>query len=76
MSPMMDKPKPLGVPVTQNMTSLLSDILEQIDDLKKSSANRVLHIWPAHYQKFGFFMMKMSDHDRDTLQIRDPKLIS
>ena len=32
MSPMTGKSKPLGVPVTQNMASLLSTILEQMDD--------------------------------------------
>ena len=75
MSPAMGKSKPLGIPVTQNMASLLSAILEQTDDFKKSSANRVLHIWPAHYEKCRSFVTKKSNHDRDTLQMRDPKLI-
>ena len=74
MSSVMGKAKPLGVHIIQTMGSLLSAILEQTDDLKKS-ANRVLHLWLSHYQQFGSFVTKMSDSYRDTLQIRDPKLI-
>ena len=36
MSPVISKLKPLGVPVTQNMANVLSAILQQMDDLKKS----------------------------------------
>ena len=65
----------LGVLITQAMASLREAILEQTDDLKKSSANKVLHLWPPHYLQYGNFVTKMSDTDREALQIRDPKLI-
>ena len=32
-------------------------------------------MWPSHYCQFGTFITKMSDKDRDTLQITDPKVI-
>ena len=75
MSPVVSRPKPLGVPVTQNMANLLTAILQQTDDLKKLSVNKVLHLWPSHYCHFSSFVMKLSEHDRDTFQIRDPKIM-
>ena len=57
------------------MANLLAAILEQTDDLKKSSPNRVLHLWPSHYQHFSSFVTKLNDHNRDMLQIRDPKIM-
>ena len=75
MSPVISRPKPLEVPATQNMANLLTAILQQMDDLKKSSVNKVLHLWPAHYHRFSSFVTKLNDHDRDTLQIRDPKIM-
>ena len=37
MSPVISKPKPLVVPVTQSMANLLYAILQQTDDLKTRS---------------------------------------
>ena len=63
-----------GVPITQAIASLLVAILEQTDDLKKSSAYKVLHLWPPHYRQYSTFVTKMSDAESEVLQIRDPKL--
>ena len=48
----------LGVPVTQPMVDLLCAILQCTHDLKSSSANKVLHMWPAHYAQFGSFRIR------------------
>ena len=64
----------IGVPVTQIIVDLLNAILEHTDDPLRSSINKVLRLWPSHYNQFGTFITKMSDKDRDT-QIADPKVI-
>ena len=43
--------------------------------LKSHPLTKVLHLWPAHYRRFSSFVTKLSEHDRDTLQIRDPKIM-
>ena len=74
MSTSASKTGMMGVPITQTMASLLEAILKQTDDLKKLSANKVLHLWP-HYCQYGTFVSKMSDGDRAVLQIGNPKII-
>ena len=61
--------------MTQNMANLLTAILQQTDDPKKSSINKVLHLWPSHYCHFSTFITKLREHDRDTVQIRKPKIM-
>ena len=51
--------------------SLNIPIMEHKDDLKGSSVNKVLRMWPAHFQQFT----KMSDADRDVVQIADPQIV-
>ena len=65
----------LGVPVMQSVASLLTVIMEHKGDLKGSSINKVIWMWPSHYQQFGSFITKMSDSDRDVLQITHPKIV-
>ena len=48
MSTTVSKMNVVGIPVIQAMASLLRATLEQTDDLKKSSASTVLHMWPSH----------------------------
>ena len=43
-------------------------------DLKGSSINKVLLVWPSHFQQYGSYVTKMSDGDRETLQIADSKV--
>ena len=62
----------LRVPITETIASLLTDIFEHKADLKGSSVNHMLRIWPSHFQQFGSFM---SDEDRDVLLIADPKVV-
>ena len=58
-----------------NHGDLLSAIFKHNGDLKGSSVNRVLTIWPSHFQQFGSFVTKMSDEDRDIQLIADPKVV-
>ena len=75
MSTSMAKSGNIGVLVMQTILDLLMVIMEHMDNLKGSSINKVLHMWPSHYCQFGTFATKMSNKDRDTLQIMDPKVI-
>ena len=59
----------------QTIAGLLNAIIEHKDDLKGPSANKVLHMWPSHFHQFGTYVTKMSDKDREVLQISDPKII-
>ena len=45
----MASSKSLGVPITETIASLLSAIFAHRSDLKGSSVNRVIKIWPAHW---------------------------
>ena len=58
----------------QDMTTPASSS-KSLGDLKVSSVNHVIKIWPAHYRQFGTFVTKMSDEDRDVLLITDSKII-
>ena len=69
------KPGAIWVPVTQAVVDLLTALMEHIDNLKGSSVNKVLCLWPAHYRQFGQYVTKMSDKDWDMLQIAGPKII-
>ena len=51
----------LGVPVTQPMMDLLCAIFNCTDDLKSSTANQVVGMWPAYYEQFGTFQTTMSE---------------
>ena len=57
------------------MATLLTAIKEHKGDLKGSSINKVLRVWPTHYQQFGSYVTKMSFEDRETLQIVDSKVV-
>ena len=59
----------------QSVASQLTTIMEHKDDLKGFSVNKVLRMWLSHFQQFGPFITKMSDADRDVLQIADPKIV-
>ena len=61
----------VGVPVMKTIVDLLTMIMEHTDDLNGSSKNKVLHVWPSNYKQFGSYATKMSDTDRETLQIAD-----
>ena len=61
--------------MTHTIVGLLNAIMEHKNDLKGSSINKVVRMWLSHYRQFGTFVTKMSDTDRDTLQIADPKVI-
>ena len=65
----------MGVPVTLSVADRLTAIMEHKGNHKGSSINKVLRMWPFHYQQFGSFVTKMSDTDRDALQIVDPKIV-
>ena len=65
----------LGVLVTQLMIDLLCAIFQCMDDLKSSSANKVLCMWLAHYTQFDSVQTLLSDLDREVLQIWDPKSV-
>ena len=67
----------LGVPVTQPMVDLPCAIFQRTDDLKNSTANQVVRMWPAHYEQFGSFQTPMSDvyRDREVRYITDVKAI-
>ena len=67
--------KRLGFPVTQPVAALLTAIMEHKGDLKGSSINKVLRTWPSHFQRYASYVTKMSDGDRETLQIADSKLV-
>ena len=75
MSPKGTKPRAIGVPVMQTVVDLLTATMEHTNDLKRSSVNKVICLWPVHYKQFGQYVTKMSDKDRDTLQIAGPKII-
>ena len=65
----------LGVLVTQSVACLLDAIMEHKGNLKELFINKVLRMWLFHYQQVGSFVMKMSNADRDALQITDPKIV-
>ena len=67
--------KRLGFPVTQTVAALLMVIMEHKGDLKGSSLNRVFRMWPTHFKQYGSYVTKMSDGDRETLQIADSKVV-
>ena len=63
------------MPVIQLMVDVLCDILQRSDDLKHSTANQIVRMWPAHYEQFGSFQTTMSKGDRDVLHITDVKAV-
>ena len=65
----------LGVPVTQPMVDLLCGIFDRTNDLKGSTANQVVRMWPVHLNQFGTFQTTMSESDREVLHIIDVKTI-
>ena len=65
----------LGVPVTQPMVDLLCAIFQHTDNLKSSTANQIITMWPAHYEQFSSFQITMSEGDREVLHITDVKAI-
>ena len=75
MTSTVASPRRLGFPITQSVAALMKMIMEHKGDLKGSSINKVLRVWPSHFQQFGSYIMKMSDGDRETLQIADPKVV-
>ena len=68
-------PRRLGFPVTQPVATLLTAIMGHKGDLKGSSINKVLRVWPSHFQQYGSYVIKMSDGDRETLQITNSKVV-
>ena len=44
-------------------------------DLKGSSINKVLQVWPSHFQQYWSYVTKMSDGDWETLQTGDSKVV-
>ena len=66
---------PWRVLITETIAGLITAIFAHSGDLKGSSVNRVLRIWLAHFQKFGTFITKMSDKERDILLIADSKTV-
>ena len=66
--------KGLGFLVTQSVATLLTAIMEHKGNLKGLSINKVLQVWPSHFEQFGSYITKMSDEDREMLQIADPKV--
>ena len=50
-------------------------IMEHKDNLKVLSINKVLQRWPYDFQQFGSYVTKMSDVDKDMLQIADLKVV-
>ena len=75
VSTVVAESREIGIPVTQTIVDLLTTIMEHTEDLKGLAVNKVLRMWPSHYKQFGIFVTKMSDKDRETLQIVDPKVI-
>ena len=65
----------LGFLVTQPVAALLTAIMEHKGDLKWSSINKVLQMWPSHFQQYRSYVTKMSDGDRETLQIADSNMV-
>ena len=65
----------LGVPVTQPMVDLLCTIFDCTNDVKGSTANQVVRMWPVHYEQFGTFQTPMSESNREVLHITDVKAI-
>ena len=68
-------PRRLGFLVTQSVAALLTKIMEHKGDLKGSSINKMLRVWPSHFQQYGSYVTKMSDGDQETLQIAKPKVV-
>ena len=64
----------LGVPVTQPMVDLLCAIL-RFDDLKHSTANQIVRMWPAYYEQLNSFQTIVNDRDKEVLHITDVKAI-
>ena len=60
MSTVVAKSGGIGVPITQTIVDLTT-IMEHTDDLKGSSVNKVLRMWPSHYKQFDTFVTKMSE---------------
>ena len=67
MTNMVASSRGLGFPVTQSVAALLTAIMEHKGDLKGSSINKVLRVWPTHFQQFRSYVTKMIDEDRETL---------
>ena len=65
----------LGVPVTQPMVDLLCAILAHTNNLKGSTVNQVVQMWPAHFEQFGKFQTAMGEADREVLHITDVKAV-
>ena len=68
-------PRRLGFPIKQSVATLLTAIMGHKGDLKGLSINKVLRVWPAHFQQNRSYVTKMSDWDRETLQIVDSKVV-
>ena len=57
------------------MVDLLCAVFHRPNDLKSSSANQIVRIWPAHYEQFGSFQTTMSEGNQEVLHITDVKAI-
>ena len=75
MTTSVASPGGLGVPIIETIAGFLTAIFEHKGNLKGSSVNRVLRLWPSHFQQFRSFVTKMSDEDRDVLLIADSKVV-
>ena len=49
--------------------------MEHKGDLKRSFINKVLRVWPSHFQQYGSCIMKMSDGDWEILQTVDSNVV-
>ena len=75
MTTMVALSKGLGFPVTQSMAALLTTVMAHKGDLKVSSIKKVLVVWASHFQQFWSYITKMSDEEKETLQIVDSKVV-
>ena len=75
MTNSVTSPRRLGFPVMQSVAALLTTIMEHKGNLKGLSINKVLRLRPSHFQQYGSYVTKMSDGDRETLQIVDSKVV-
>ena len=67
--------KDLRVPVIQPMVDLLCAVLSYPHNMKSSTANQVVRMWPAHFEQFGKFQTAMRDADREVLHITDVEAV-
>jgi len=58
----------LGLPMSSTIATHIDYIMAQRDDIKPSQANKVLRLWPSHFNDYCGFRANMTDAELEAFQ--------